>query len=89
MPSISVSFELEHTNSGPRTVPANSTQEFSFPAPAGRVALSWGIANSHPTLVLQTAAITSDENGQRFVAIVQNTSGVDRSIRFTFVLLKV
>lgn len=89
MPNIPVKIEFDHKNSGPQNVPANTTQDFTWPAPAGWIGISWGFTGVHPILEFQTAGFGLDENGQqRFFASIRNPSGTDRSIRFTFVLMK-
>lgn len=91
MPSIPVDFELSHTDTGPRTCPANSTTSFDIPAPAGFKALSFSWSGQNQTLIVQTAAITQPDPDapQRFSASVRNHAAQDQTIRFGFVLLKV
>lgn len=87
---IPVAAEMDYKNTGPQNVPANTTQEFVFPAPAGWTAISWGFTDVHPVLEFQGLGLQLNELGQQvFRAVVRNPSATDRPVRFTFVLMKV
>jgi hypothetical protein len=87
---VPVNVEIDYKNTGPQNVPANSTQEFVFPAPSGWTGISWGFSSVHPVLEFQDLGFQLNENGQQiFRATVRNPSATDRPLRFTFVLMKV
>lgn len=86
---IPVEVEFDYKNSGPQVVPANTTQDFDFPQIEGWTGISWGFQAVHPILEFQTCSYVLGEDGrQHFVATVRNPSATDRSIRFTFLLIK-
>lgn len=87
---VPVTVEFDYKNTGPQNVPANTTQEFTFPAPVGWVGVSWGFTDVHPILEFQRLGFALDDNGQQvFKATVRNPSVTDRPVRFTFLLMKV
>lgn len=86
---VPVTVELDYRNTGPQNVPANTTQEFVFPAPAGWTGISWGFTSVHPILEFQDAGFMLNDQGQQvFRSVVRNPSATDRALRFTFVLMK-
>lgn len=87
---VPVQAELDYKNTGPQNVPANSTETFTIPAPAGWTGISWGYTSVHPILEFQDCGFQLNESSQQvFRAVVRNPSGVDRALRFTFVLMKI
>lgn len=89
MAYLPVVVEVDYLNTGPQNVPANTTQEFEFPAPEGWTAVSWGFNSVHPILEFQTLGFFLNDTGQQvFRATVRNPSATDRQLRFVFTLLK-
>lgn len=86
---IEVKAEFDYRNSGPQVVAAGETKDFDYPAAEGWTAISWGFQAVHPALEFQTAGFVLGEDGrQHFQATVRNPSGSDKSIRWTFLLIK-
>lgn len=86
---IPITVEFDYKNSGPQVVAAGETKDFDFPAPEGWTGISWGFQAVHPILEFQDIGYVKNGDGrQHFRATVRNPSGTDRSVRFTFLLIK-
>jgi len=86
---IPITVEFDYKNSGPQVVLAGETKDFDFPQIEGWTGISWGFQAVHPILEWQTAGYVLGADGrQHFQATVRNPSVTDRSVRFTFLLIK-